>query len=294
MLLVIISGKSGAGKSVALRSLEDMGFYCVDNLPIVLLPELTKTLMTNETPVAISMDIRNLTNPQEQLDAILKQLPNAFTPQILFLDTDRQTLIHRYSETRRKHPLSRPEHSLEQAIDLENQHLVPMRNSADIIIDTSHLSVHQLSDILRERITGKKERQLSIVFESFGFKHGLPNEADFVFDVRFLPNPYWHHSLRTFTGLDKNVADFLDNHQDVSQFIMQTAQYLLQWLPLLEHNNRNHLTIAIGCTGGQHRSVYIAEQLAKIFRQNGKIAHTRHRSLDMPPVKKNAEKNNIT
>lgn len=285
MLLVIISGRSGAGKSVALRALEDMGFYCVDNLPTVLLPELTETLLHNKTPVAISIDIRNLPESQEQLNQVLKQLPKAFTPQILFLDTDRKTLIHRYNGTRREHPLCNPKHSLEQAIDLENQYLAPLRNSADIIIDTSHLSIHQLSDMLRERITGKKERQLTIIFESFGFKHGLPNEADFVFDVRFLPNPYWDQRLRAGTGLDKDVAAFLDSHQDVNQFIAQTSQYLLHWLPHLEHNSRNHLTIAIGCTGGQHRSVYIAEQLAKIFCQNGKMAHTRHRGLRMLPIK---------
>lgn len=290
MLLVIVSGRSGSGKSIALRSLEDMGFYCVDNLPLVLLPELVKTLIGNNTPVAISIDIRNLPESQERLEAILKQLPLSFTPQILFLDTDRNTLIRRYSETRREHPLSSLNHSLEEAIDLENHYLDPLRNNADLVIDTTHLSVHQLSDRLRECITGKKDRKLIILFESFGFKHGIPSEADFVFDVRFLPNPHWDPDLRDLTGLDKPVMDFLNNQQDVDHFISQTARYLLHWLPHLEHNNRSYLTIAIGCTGGQHRSVYIAEQLAKLFRKEGKSVQTRHRTLKKTRIAKKTSK----
>ncbi|WP_392566022.1 RNase adapter RapZ [Utexia brackfieldae] len=280
MLLVIVSGSSGSGKSIALRSLEDMGFYCVDNLPIILLPKLAKTLSDNNTPVAISLDIRNLPASTEQLDEILAQLPASITPQLIFLDSDRNTLIRRYSETRREHPLSSHNHSLEDAIDLEYQYLEPLRVSADLVINTTQLSVHELANILRERLTGKKDRELTIVFESFGFKYGIPTESDFVFDVRFLPNPHWDPQLRPLTGLDQPVANFLGHQSDVNNFIYQTNNYLQQWMPMLERNNRSYLTIAIGCTGGQHRSVYIVEQLAELFRSKGRQVQTRHRSLE--------------
>lgn len=279
MLLVIVSGRSGSGKSVALRALEDIGFYCVDNLPLVMLPELTKTLVTNQIPVAISLDIRNLPDSQEQLDTTLTRLPPSFSTQILFLDTDRNTLLRRYSETRREHPLSHKHQSLEESIDAESKYLAPLREAADFIINTTYLSVHELSDTLREHFTGKKERELTIVFESFGFKYGLPNEADFVFDVRFLPNPHWDPELRHLNGLDKPVIDFFSKENDVDNFISQTANYLSQWLPYLEKNNRHYLTIGIGCTGGQHRSVYIAEQLSTIFSNKDKHVVTRHRNL---------------
>ncbi|QIQ22327.1 RNase adapter RapZ [Zophobihabitans entericus] len=280
MILMIVSGRSGSGKSIALRALEDMGFYCVDNIPIVLLPELAKTLKDNNTPVAVSVDIRNLPAHPEQFEETLQQLPKSITPQVVFLDSDRNTLIRRYSETRRQHPLSSQNHSLEEAIDLEDQYLEPIRSHADLVINTANLSVHELSDLLRQRVLGKKERELTIVFESFGFKYGIPTESDFVFDVRFLPNPHWDPDLRPLTGLDQGVIDFLSRHWEVNNFIYQTNNYLLQWLPMLERNNRSYLTIAIGCTGGQHRSVYIVEQLAEFFRSRGKQVQTRHRSLE--------------
>lgn len=280
MILMIVSGRSGSGKSIALRALEDMGFYCVDNIPIVLLPELAKTLKESNTPVAVSVDIRNLPAHPEQFEETLQLLPKSIIPQVVFLESDRNTLIRRYSETRRQHPLSNQNHSLEEAIDLEDQYLEPVRAKADLIINTTNLSVHELADILRQRILGKKERELTIVFESFGFKYGLPSESDFVFDVRFLPNPHWDPDLRPLTGLDQPVMDFLSRQWEVNNFVYQTNNYLLQWLPMLERNNRSYLTIAIGCTGGQHRSVYIVEQLAEFFRSRGKEVQTRHRSLE--------------
>nr|WP_244878262.1 RNase adapter RapZ [Gilliamella apicola] len=277
---MIVSGRSGSGKSIALRALEDMGFYCVDNIPVALLPQLADALKHNNTPVAVSIDIRNLPINFEFDHDILQKLPESVTPEIIFLDCSRNTLIRRYSETRRVHPLANQKHSLEEAIDLEENYLESLKSHASLVINTDNLSVHQLSDILRARILGKKERELTMIFESFGFKHGLPVDADFVFDVRFLPNPHWDINLRPLTGLDEPVINYLSKQDEVTNFIYQTANYLQQWLPMLEKNNRSYLTIAIGCTGGQHRSVFIAEQLAEFFKTQNKQIQIRHRTLE--------------
>lgn len=280
MILMIVSGRSGSGKSIALRALEDMGFYCVDNIPLALLPQLADSLKNNNTPVAVSIDIRNLPANFDFNHDVLQRLPASVTPEIIFFDCSRNTLIRRYSETRRIHPLTNQKYSLEEAIDLEEKFLEPLKSHASLVINTDNLSVHELSSILRSRILGKKERELTIIFESFGFKHGLPVDADFVFDVRFLPNPHWDINLRELTGLDEPVKQYLLKHDEVTNFIYQTANYLKQWLPLLEKNNRSYLTIAIGCTGGQHRSVFIAEQLAAFFRAQNKQIQVRHRTLE--------------
>lgn len=280
MILMIVSGRSGSGKSVALRALEDMGFYCVDNIPVVLLPVLAEELMTKVESAAVSIDVRNMPQNPEVFETVLKSLPKKCIPQLLFLDADKNTLIRRYSDTRRLHPLSIQNLSLESAIEKEGELLEPLRSKADLMIETSEMSVHELAEILRARLLGKRERELTIVFESFGFKHGLPIDADYVFDVRFLPNPHWDPKLRPMTGLDKPVASFLGRHTEVHNFIYQTRSYLEQWIPMLETNNRSYLTIAIGCTGGKHRSVYVAEQLAEYFRSRGKNVQSRHRTLE--------------
>ena len=280
MILLIVSGRSGSGKSIALRALEDMGFYCVDNIPIELLPQLAESLKDNNTPVAVSLDIRNLPDNFDFNHDILQSLPSSVTPEIIFFDCSRNTLIRRYSETRRIHPLTNQKYSLEEAIDLEETYLEPLKSHASLMINTDNLSVHELSTILRTRVLGKKERELTMIFESFGFKHGLPVDADFVFDVRFLPNPHWDINLRPLTGLDEPVKNYLLKHDEVANFIYQTANYLQQWLPMLEKNNRSYLTIAIGCTGGQHRSVFIAEQLAEFFKAQNKQVQIRHRTLE--------------
>lgn len=277
---MIVSGRSGSGKSIALRALEDMGFYCVDNIPVVLLPELADSLKNNNTPVAVSIDIRNLPENFDFNHDVIQRLPKSISPEIIFFDCNRNTLIRRYSETRRIHPLANQQNSLEEAIVLEEKYLEPLKSHADLVINTDNLSVHELSDILRARILGKKERELTIIFESFGYKYGLPIDADFVFDVRFLPNPHWDVNLRSLTGLDEAVINYLTKYQEVTNFIYQTANYLQQWLPMLERNNRSYLTIAIGCTGGQHRSVFIAEQLAEFFRSQNKQVQIRHRTLE--------------
>lgn len=281
MELIIISGRSGSGKSVALRALEDVGYYCVDNLPLPLIPELARFLDSANRSAVVSLDIRNLPEHSERIEELLQQL-SALTinTKIIFLDCESNILIQRYSDSRRLHPLSNQELSLESAIELENTLLDPLFQHANYVIDTTHLSSHELAENLRGLLRDSKDKALKIVFESFGFKYGVPADADYVFDVRFLPNPHWNPELRPMTGLEQPVIDFLARHKEVHKFIYQTRNYLDTWLPMLEKNNRSYLTIAIGCTGGKHRSVYIAEQLAKYFQSRDKDVQIRHRSLE--------------
>ena len=280
MELIIISGRSGAGKSVALRALEDIGYYCVDNLPIDLLPQLADILSKTHNAAAISLDIRNLPHSTETLNGVLNQVSANHQIKIIFLDTDRSTLIRRYSDSRRLHPLSVKDLSLEAAIDAERDQLEPLVQHANLIIDTGVLSTHELAERLREFLRGQSDKELKIIMESFGFKYGLPLDADYVFDVRFLPNPHWNPALRPMTGLEQPVIDFLSKHEEVSNFIYKTRNYIETWLPMLEQNNRSYLTIAIGCTGGKHRSVYIAQQLGEYFQAKGKNVKIQHKSLE--------------
>ena len=280
MEIIIISGRSGAGKSVALRALEDAGYYCVDNIPLDLLPQLTDILSQSQSSVAISLDIRNIPNSANTLEQTLNTLQKYHQLKIIFLETDRGTLIRRYSDSRRLHPLSLKDLSLEAAIDEEYLYLEPLIQHANFIIDTTHLSTHTLAERLREFLRGNSNKELKIVVESFGFKYGIPLDADYVFDVRFLPNPHWDPTLRPMTGLDAPVAEFLNSHTQVNEFIYLTRNYIDTWLPMLEKNNRSYLTIAIGCTGGKHRSVYIAQQLGEYFQAKGKIVQIQHKSLE--------------
>ena len=280
MEIIIISGRSGAGKSVALRALEDAGYYCVDNIPLDLLPQLTDILSQSQSSVAISLDIRNIPNSVNPLEQTLNTLQKYHQLKIIFLEADRGTLIRRYSDSRRLHPLSLKDLSLEAAIDEEYRYLEPLIQHANFIIDTTHLSTHTLAERLREFLRGNSDKELKIIVESFGFKYGIPLDADYVFDVRFLPNPHWDPTLRPMTGLDAPVAEFLNSHTQVNEFIYLTRNYIDTWLPMLEKNNRSYLTIAIGCTGGKHRSVYIAQQLGEYFQAKGKIVQIQHKSLE--------------
>ena len=280
MEIIIISGRSGAGKSVALRALEDAGYYCVDNIPLDLLPQLTDILSQSQSSVAISLDIRNIPNSANPLEQTLNTLQKYHQLKIIFLEADRGTLIRRYSDSRRLHPLSLQDLSLEAAIDEEYRYLEPLIQHANFIIDTTHISTHTLAERLREFLRGNSDKELKIVVESFGFKYGIPLDADYVFDVRFLPNPHWDPTLRPMTGLDAPVAEFLNSHTQVNEFIYLTRNYIDTWLPMLEKNNRSYLTIAIGCTGGKHRSVYIAQQLGEYFQAKGKIVQIQHKSLE--------------
>lgn len=279
MELVIISGRSGAGKSIALKALEDIGYYCIDNLPLFLIPQLIETLQTSQQNVAISVDIRNIPLQPQELEETLEQLPQSCNTQIIYLDADRNTLIRRYSDTRRAHPLSKDNLSLEGSIDLEKERLEPLFQHANFIIDTTNLSTHQLAEKLREFVHGNGDKELQIIIKSFGFKYGIPQDADYIFDVRFLPNPHWEPKLRPLTGLDQPIIDFLRQYDVVREFLYSTRNYIETWLPLLEQNNRSYLTICIGCTGGKHRSVYIAQQLAEYFQAKGKKIKIQHNSL---------------
>lgn len=280
MKLIIVSGRSGSGKSVALRVLEDLGYYCVDNIPVNLLPALTHTVINDYENVAVSLDVRNLPNNPKDILEIIEYLPNAVEVTTLFLDADDNDLIRRFSETRRLHPLIKKNIALDQAISLEKKLLTPISTNADLYINTSQLSPHQLADLVRERILGKKTGSMVLVFESFGFKHGIPADADYVFDARFLPNPHWEKELKPYTGLEQPVIDFLASQSIVTKFVWQINSFMMTWLPHLERNNRSYVTIAIGCTGGKHRSVYIAELLANNFRKEQKDVQTHHRDIE--------------
>ncbi len=283
MNIIIVSGRSGAGKSIALRALEDIGYYCVDNLPLELLPQLVEMVGKNQKSVAISLDIRNLPRCPDTLTEMIKQLEQKNHIHIVFLDSDRNVLIRRYSDSRRSHPLSQAQDlSLEKAIDEEYTYLLPLREQANLIIDTSKLSVHELARQLRLFAVGKDDKELKIIVQSFGFKYGLPLDADYVFDARFLPNPHWIPELRPHTGLEKEVQDYLAAQSEVQEFLHKTEAYLTEWLPMLEANNRSYLTIAIGCTGGKHRSVYLAEKLGAYFRTLGKRVKVQHAALELP------------
>lgn len=290
MELIIISGRSGSGKSVALKALEDVGYYCVDNIPLPLLPQLASFSQTVARPTVVSLDIRNLPETPSELEQILGQLPSDIRTTLIFLDCQRNALIRRYSDSRRLHPLAHQESSLEGAIDLEKQLLDPLYQQANHIIDTTSLSSHELAEKLRELLQGSSEKELKIIFQSFGFKYGVPADSDYVFDVRFLPNPHWIPELRPMTGLEQPVIDFLERQDDVHSFIYRTRNYLEDWLPLLEKNNRSYLTISIGCTGGKHRSVFITEQLGRYFEGRGKKVQIRHKSLEKHHKKMTAQR----
>jgi UPF0042 nucleotide-binding protein len=280
MKIIIVSGRSGSGKTITLRVLEDLGYYCVDNMPINLLPSLAHVVMNEYENIAVSIDVRNIPLSAAELGESLDFLPATVDVEVIYLDADDSALIRRFSETRRLHPLSKRNLSLMDAIKDEKVLLDPIRTRADLYIDTTELNVHQLSELVSERILGKKSGQLVLVFESFGFKRGNPKDADYVFDVRFLPNPHWEPKLKSLTGKDQAVKDYLNSHPIVAKFTWQVNNFLATWLPHIERNNRSYLTIAIGCTGGQHRSVFVAEALADSYRKSYPNVQIRHR--DMP------------
>ena len=282
MKLIVVSGRSGSGKTIALRVLEDLGYYCVDNLPVTLLPQLVNETRGRHDQLAVSIDVRNMPEQSGDIENLLGQIRQASDIEYssIFTDADNATLIRRYGESRRLHPLSRKHLSLDLAILQETHLLAPLSSTADLRIDTSTLSIHDLSEQICERILGRKEKELVLVFESFGFKHGTPKDADFVFDARFLPNPHWVPELRPLTGLDGPVRDYLQAQPDVMLYSQQIDTLLSNWLPHLERNNRSYVTVAIGCTGGQHRSVFITEQLAASFRARNKTVQVRHRTLE--------------
>ncbi len=283
MKLIIVSGLSGSGKSVVLHTLEDLGYYCIDNLPAGLLSALALELQLAPKPVenvAVGIDARNLPQSLKQFNEILDQLKSqGISNEILFITCDPATLIKRFSETRRRHPLSSDRVSLAEAVELERQLLEPIARRADLFIDTSQTTVHQLRDQVHQRIERREDSRLSLMFQSFGFKHGIPSDADFVFDVRCLPNPHWQPELRPLTGRDEAVSHFLGGEAQVITMTDNLTGFLDTWIPAFEADKRSYLTVAIGCTGGQHRSVYLVEQLAKHFGKHYPNVTTRHREL---------------
>lgn len=281
MRLLIVSGRSGSGKSITLQALEDLGFYCVDNLPIEMVPDLLSKMRHEHTKLAISIDARNLPNHTRALTHVfenLKQMSDQF--ETVYLDANPNILLKRFSETRRKHPLTTVNRSLPEAIEFEREVLTPIANLADLIINTSELSKHALYQIIRERVTQESHQNLQLLVQSFGFKNGVPSEADFIFDVRCLPNPYWQAPLRMQTGYSPDVIHFLKNHKDVQLMVEDIFQFLHNWIPRFEADNRSYLTVGIGCTGGQHRSVYVAEQIAKKAQELHINIQTRHRDIE--------------
>ena len=283
MRLIIVSGLSGSGKSIALQALEDMGFYCIDNLPAALLPpfsqQLAQTNDNNFKDAAVGIDARN--------KAFLGALPESLQQlktlglqyQIIFLEAEESVLVRRFKETRRKHPMTDKHTPLLEAVRLEKTMLDPLSRNAAARFDTTHTTPHELRHLVHNYAQSADTPGMTLMFESFGFKKGTPLDADYVFDVRCLPNPHWQEELRSLTGLDAPVVQFLDNEEKVQNMYQQLCQFLETWLPSFEAEHRSYMTIAVGCTGGQHRSVYLVNKLAEHFSSKGIKALVRHREL---------------
>lgn len=284
MRLVIVSGLSGSGKSVALAMLEDLDYYCVDNIPAGLLPGfIAYTVRTSEPAyrlTAVGVDARNRPEDLADVPRLVAELRRSgIGCDVLFLRAGNDVLLKRFSETRRRHPLSRQGLGLQEALEQEDRLLAPVATAADLTIDTSQLSVHDLREMIRERVVERPVTGPSLLFESFAYRHGVPDDADFVFDARALPNPFWEPALRDLTGRDATVARYLDNKEEAAAFLTDITAFLERWLPSLVRSNRSYLTVAVGCTGGQHRSVYLAEKLAAHFNASFGQALVRHRDL---------------
>jgi UPF0042 nucleotide-binding protein len=282
--LIIVSGLSGSGKTVALHHFEDLGFYCIDNMPAALLATLIGEITATQDPLyanlAIGIDARNRAADLAQLPEMVRDLrARGMRCEMIFLHADDNILLKRFGETRRKHPLSAAGFSLREAIDRERQLLGPIIASADLILDTTRTSIYELRDIIRGRVGDQEQPGLSILIESFGFKHGIPADADFVFDLRCLPNPYWDMALRSLTGKDAKVIEFLDSSASFQRMYGDILGFLDRWIPEYIDFSRNYLTVAIGCTGGQHRSVYMAEKLASELARRYSPVMTRHNEL---------------
>lgn len=283
--LIIVSGMSGAGKSVVLNTFEDLGFYCVDNLPVELMPQFVRSLIReNRVPdrLAVGIDVRNRYSDLQRLHEWLEGVRElGMHTRLLFLDTSRDVLLNRYAHTRRKHPLSRLGLSLGDAVERECAMLAPLRERADAVIDTSEMNVHQLRKHVITEYGLDSDAGPSLLFESFAYKNGLPADADFVLDARVLPNPHWESELRPLSGRDAPVRDYLEAQPEVMRYVEQISGFLDAWLPQLRSDTRSYITIAFGCTGGRHRSVYLAERLAIHARERGwNDVAVHHRELD--------------
>lgn len=278
--MIIVSGLSGAGKTVALHTLEDLGYYCIDNLPVSLLPALYEEQKNIAQPVAVGIDVRSHSEGIGEIPAVIKQWKSQDEgTRVLFLTASAEMLIKRFSESRRKHPLSSDSVPLAEAIAMEMRMLSSLIAGADYQIDTSKTNIYELKSRLKSWLALNNDDDTTVTIESFGFKHGVPVDADLMFDVRFLPNPYWEMELRNFTGQDPQIQQYLQQYDECERFVADTTLYLSRWLPTYLQSYRRYLTVAIGCTGGKHRSVYSVEQVAaRLAPQFGTI-NVRHRDL---------------
>lgn len=284
MRLVILSGLSGSGKSVALHMLEDLGYYCVDNIPAGHLQSFVReTLLTGDPAyqrMAVGVDARNRLEDIRSVPQTVKKLrAEGIECEIVFLHAEDAVLLKRYSESHRPHPLAGDGRALKDAITAERELLGPLADEADMVLDSSRTSVHELRELVRERIHRESRIALSLLFQSFGFRHGIPGDSDFVFDARGLPNPYWEPSLRNLSGRELAVARYLERHELVNRFVADVSGFLDFWIPKFETSNRQYLTVSVGCTGGYHRSVYVVERLAGHFKQQGREVLVRHNGL---------------
>lgn len=285
MKVIVISGRSGSGKSTALHVLEDTGFNCIDNFPVALLPALIENIRQDPSQanqeLAVSIDARNSAHDLERFPEILLTLDKPDVHfEIIYLDALGPTLVKRFSETRRRHPLTDATTDLRQAIEAERGVLANIADIADLNIDTTRLSAAELTDTIKQRVTLRDQSNMSLLFRSFGYKYGVPVDGDMVFDIRCLPNPHWEPELRKLTGRDQPVIDYLESQSDVSEMYADIHGYLANWLPRFAANHRVYMTVAIGCTGGRHRSVYMAERLGAQFVRDNDNVLVRHRELE--------------
>lgn len=264
--ILIVTGQSGSGKSSALEVLEDLGYYCIDNLPLALLPEIVAKLdhENNLEQLALGVDIRSTRADMQEFDHVFEQLKKHGTVDIIYLTTQDQDLVSRFSASRRPHPLANRFNSLLQCIQEEKQLLIPIQFRSTVHIDTTGKSVHDLKHILLSRL-GQSDK-LIVILQSFGYKHGIPLDADYVFDVRHLPNPHWDLELRRLSGLDDPVCRFLESNQQTNEMFTDIYNFLEKWLPAFAEGHRHYMTISVGCTGGQHRSVYIVDRLKQALK----------------------------
>ncbi len=284
MKLVIVSGLSGSGKTVALHTLEDEDYYCVDNLPLGLIPDFVENILNRNLQlyenIAVGIDARSDSHDLRQFNDIIKLLREKdIELEVIYLQAELTTLIKRFSDTRRKHPLTTKGLPLSEAIEVERNLLNAVSSEADLFIDTTYTNVHQLRDLIKAQVIKNKDTKLTLLFQSFGFKNGAPTDSDFVFDVRCLPNPHWEPKLRPLTGLDEDVIEFLQSQSDVQEMMDHIDGFLQHWIPKFKEQNRSYLTVSIGCTGGQHRSVFIAQQLYDNFRNSTDNVTIRHREM---------------
>ena len=288
MKLIIISGLSGSGKTVALHTLEDEDYYCVDNLPIGLLPQFVERILSRKVQlydnIAVGIDARSDSADLRDFNTIFEWIQQRDTEtkieiEIIYLQAELDTLIKRFSDTRRRHPLTKKGLPLSEAIDVERSLLKDVATAANLYIDTTYTNIHELRSYIKERVVKRQQTKLSLLFHSFGFKNGAPADSDFVFDVRCLPNPHWEPNLRALTGQDPEVITFLQKQEDVQQMLEHITNYLNFVIPKFIKQNRYYITVSIGCTGGQHRSVYIAETLHDNFRNQLENVSIHHREL---------------